>query len=165
MNVRSGDFVVARKTESKKSRLEAWLELRKPAVVDPALRDEVAGALGPVSSGYLRELLRASGVRLHPLVEGVRQDTLENLERTLTDLAGIYEHAKANSDRVLERECRILVIQAKDHARITSRRTKSPQKEEVVRWTLVWLENPQIFVEWARLRRRALEQNLRDGTP
>jgi hypothetical protein len=141
-----------------------WFELRNPAVVDPALRDEIARALSPVSSRYLRELLRASGVRLHPVVEGVRQDTLENLERTLTNLAGIYERAKAESDRALEKECRTLVIEAKDHARIAAQRTKSPQKAEVVRWALVWLENPGVFVEWARLRRRALEQNLRKVT-
>jgi hypothetical protein len=42
--------------------------------------------LAPISAGYLRRLLRSSGVVLHPLVEGVRQEDLESLERSLLAL-------------------------------------------------------------------------------
>ena len=32
---------------------------------------------------------------------------------------------------------------------------KRAQKEEMVQWMLVWLENPAIFPQWVKLRRAA----------
>ena len=57
------------------------------------------------------------------------------------------------------RECRRVVIQAKDRARLVSRNEKvDPEKRkvkaEMVDWMLVWLENPGIFEAWARLRKQ-----------
>lgn len=101
-----------------------------------------------MSPRYLRELLRKSGWKLAPMVEGVRVDSFEGLERTLVALAGEYT--------ARPREVRRLVIEAKDHAKLAAARGQDPevkaQREEMVRWMLVWLENPPVFEVWARLR-------------
>jgi hypothetical protein len=95
-------------------------------------------ALAPISDGYLRKLLRASGVALHPLIEGVRQEDFAALERSL--LALLSEERKA---------ARSLVVVAKDHARWA-------KKDEMVLWMLTWLENPGIFPQWLAIRKEAL---------
>ena len=101
-----------------------------------------------MSAGYLRGLLREAGVPLDPLVEGVRQDSFDSLERTLAALAREY----AAGDRGVKDACRAAVIEAKDHARWALKR--HPEKQEMIEWMLVWLENPRIFETWVRLRRR-----------
>jgi hypothetical protein len=50
------------------------------------------------------------------------------------------------------------VIEAKDHARLSARSPaasaeKKSQKEEMIQWMLVWLENPAVFAEWVKLRK------------
>ena len=84
---------------------------------------------------------------------GVVQHSLEELESSLTELARIYE---IRSD--LRRYCREQVIAAKDRARWLSR--KRPLKAEMVEWMLVWLGDPALFGEWARLRREHMDSEL-----
>lgn len=127
---------MATKVPTKRNRLEAFLAERRPAAVDAALRDEIAARLAPVSEDYLRRMLRDTGLPLHPLVEGVRQDTPRELARTLIALARLYPAHPA--------ETRRLVLEAKQHARYLGR-------SEVHQWTLQWLENPGIFEPWAKL--------------
>ncbi len=79
------------------------------------------------------------------MVEGVRQDTLDNLQRTLLALLGEYERGK-------QADVRKLVIAAKERAKWTS-------KQENALWMLTWLENPPLFPQWAALRRAALNEN------
>ncbi len=116
---------------------------------------ELKKLLTPITDSYLRKLLRQSGVRLAPLVEGVRQSDFDELERTLTALAELY----AGSDRATARQCRQLVIEARQHARWVAQRAGQEQgkrrmKEEMMQWMLVWLENPVIFPAWVSLRRK-----------
>lgn len=101
----------------------------------------------------MRHLLRASGVALHPLVEGVRQDTTEELERTLTALTSVYE---AGTLEVKSR-CRDEVIEARQHALWAQSRLEGAARDERERMRetmLVWLENPGVFAAWAAARRR-----------
>jgi len=112
--------------------------------------NDVARELAPVSESYLRDLLRSCDVALHPLIEGVRQDSFENLERTLGQLLAQYE----SGDPATKRTCRDLVIRAKDHARFVL--PKKPEKEEMVLWMITWLENPAAFPVWLGLRKRRL---------
>ena len=137
-----------RKGESKKSRLHDYLARTRPAIVTPAEWDGIARELAPVSDSYLRQLLRDSGIPLHPLIEGVCQDTFENLERTLLQLETQYE----SGDAAARKACRDLVIRAKDHARFA--RAKMPEKEEMILWMLTWLENPPAFPIWLALRKQ-----------
>jgi hypothetical protein len=88
-------------------------------------------------------------------VAGVRQDSLETLERSLLDIGEEYARARVAGDRARERLCRRLVIEAKDHAKWSFRRGRA-EKEEMVLWMLTWLENPGVFPAWVELRRKAL---------
>lgn len=110
-----------------------------------------------ISAGYLRRLLRASGEPLAAMVEGVRQETLDELERTLLAIGAEY----AEGDTRRRTTCRGLVIEAKDHARFAAVRAKDDAKralkEEMVRWMLIWLEDPGAFPLWVKLRKRRLE--------
>ena len=140
------------KKRGKRSELAAWLERVHPPRIGDAEFAELARALSPISEGYLRKLLRESGVPLAPTVEGVRQSGLEELERSLAALLAEYEAG----DSIRRAAIRKRVIEARDHARFAAR--KNPEKQEMVLWMTTWLENPPVFTEWARLRRNATLQ-------
>jgi hypothetical protein len=144
---------MAARTQTKAARLREALQRRAAVIVDEALWSELRSELAPISGEYLRRLLRQSGVPLAPLVEGVRQDTLEDLERTLLALQREYEAADEPGRTASRRE----VIAAKDRARWALRRLPHPDprrdlKQEMTLWMLTWLENPAIFPAWLTLR-------------
>lgn len=112
-----------------------------------ALRQEFA----PISENWARKVVRDCGFPLAPMVEGVRQDTMEALDRTLLSLLGEYEQAEREGNRERTRQVRRLVILAKDHAKLAAR-TAGPEKQEMVLRMLTWLENPGIFRQWLSLR-------------
>src|ERR1700739_4736419 len=105
------------KTRGKRHELARWLESEKPGMIGEQEWDELRTQLAPVSESHLRHLLRDSGVPMAPLVEGVRQESLNALEASLIHLLDEYE-ASDRDRRVLVRR---LVIAAKDHARWASR--------------------------------------------
>ena len=110
--------------------------------------EAVKRLFGPISDSYLRKVLLGSGAPLDPLVEGVRQDSFEALERTLLQLQELYVQGAAGT--------RSMVIQAKDHAKLAARRESAASvKQEMVLWMLTWLENPALFPDWLALRKRA----------
>jgi hypothetical protein len=126
---------------SKRTELEQWLAAQKPVFIGVPERDSIHAAIGPISDSYLRKLLRECGVPLHPLVEGVRQENLDALERSLLAMP-------------VNPAARKVVIEAKDHARFALK--NHPEKEEMILWMLTWLENPEIFPPWVKLRRERL---------
>lgn len=130
------------KPPSKRTELDRWLT-QHPGPVGPSQWAELQVLLAPVSGSYLRRLVRASGAPLQPLVEGVRQEDLPTLERTLLALLGEERRA-----------ARTLVIEAKQHARWAAK--KYPEKEEMILWMLTWLENPAIFPQWLAIRKETL---------
>jgi hypothetical protein len=94
-----------------------------------------------IPESRLRRLLREYAIPIHPLVEGVRQDTSANLTRTLRQLA---EHPN---------EARPLVLEAKQHARFAQRRhPDDPWRAEILLHLQTWLENPSIYPTWSKLR-------------
>jgi hypothetical protein len=148
--------------KSIKQRLGERLAESRPARITEAVWKELLGALAPVSESYLRELLRATGLEFDLPYAGVRQSGYEELEDSLRGMARVYADAKAKGNRELARYCRRQVIGAKDRARFvaarpgTSAEKKAP-KEEMARWMLVWLENPDVFPAWVEARKRALQ--------
>ncbi len=121
---------------------------------------EIQHRFASSSPGYLRRLLRESGQPLAPLVEGVRQGSFAELERTLSALEREYAGAKSSGNRQRVAACRRLVIEAKTHARFTLRRSstsaeKKSVKREMVDWMIVWLEDPALFAPWVKLRKRS----------
>ncbi|MEI9814841.1 MAG: hypothetical protein WDO18_20355 [Acidobacteriota bacterium] len=127
------------KSKPKRTELAEWLAAHQPAIVGAAERDAIHAALAPISRSYLRRLLRESGAPLDPLVEGVRQDSLDSLERTLLALP-------------VNQEARNIVIESRDHTKLALK-THS-EKAEMILWMTTWLENPGIFPQWLQLRRR-----------
>ncbi len=105
--------------------------------------------LQPVSNSYFRKLLRESEFALSPLVEGVRQETRESLERTLLGLL-----------RAPPTEARVEVVEAKRHALLAQQKNPTPEREEKILWLTIWLENRALFPEWLNLRKRQLDKNI-----
>jgi hypothetical protein len=146
----------------KRSELIAWLARSNVQQVGEIEWAALLQELAPVSVTYLRRLLRENaeeaGVMLSPMIEGVRQDTFDNLQRTLIALQG--EYLPANPER--RKEIRKLVIEGKDHARLAAKKfgvgaeDKLAQKQEMQLWMLTWLENPTLFSQWVFLRRLQL---------
>jgi hypothetical protein len=129
-----------------------WIERVQPALIGEEEWDALRGELSPVSAGYLRKLLRESGLPLAPLIEGVRQDTFEALESSLLKLLEEYQRG----DAARRTSVRRLVIDAKDHARWAAKNPdKREEKYEMALWMLTWLENPPVFPQWVQLRRKA----------
>lgn len=144
---------------TRKARLQSLIQDRGITAVDEAAFAELQAALAPIGDRALRKLLRDTGLPLAPTVEGVRQENFAELERTLIALQAECESAVAAGDRVRARQCRNLVITAKDHARLAARTARDEQrakpKEDMASWMLVWLENPALFSQWVRLWRQA----------
>jgi hypothetical protein len=123
---------------SKRTDLDEWLAAHRPAIIGVPERDSICAAIGPISQSYLKKLLRESGYLLAPLVEGVRQESLDALEQSLLAMPA-------------DRDGRRCVIEAKDHAKFALK--NHPEKEEMILWMITWLENPAIFEQWVKLRR------------
>jgi hypothetical protein len=142
-----------RKTRGKRHELARWLEREKPGSIGEREWDELRSLLPPVSESRLRHLLRESGLPLAPLIDGVRQDTLDALEASLLKLLDEYEQSGRDRQILVRR----LVITAKDHARWASRNElKQLEKQEMILWMTTWLENPPLFRDWVRIRRAVL---------
>jgi len=148
---------------SVKNRLSEYLARRGWRCVGEEEWDEICRIFVGTSAGYLRRLLRGAGLPLAPLVEGIRQESFEELERTLLAMEREYSLALRQEDRERRDACRRAVIVAKDHARLAMRRAPEPRralKREMIEWMLVWLEHPQAFPAWLRLRKRSLRNLL-----
>src|SRR5215831_10663358 len=90
------------KPRGKRLELARWLEREHPEIIGEREWDDLRTLLAPVSESHLRHLLRDAGVPLEPLVEGVRQDSLDTLESSLLRLLDEYE-AGDRDRRVLVR--------------------------------------------------------------
>jgi hypothetical protein len=146
-----------RRSESKKTKLEAYFAKRKPERIDETVWSELVVHLAPVSSSYLRELLKSAGLPLDPLIEGVRQDSLEEAERTLVALSCMYSESSG------ERRARVraAVIESKDRLRWSLKRDSDDSerralKQEILLWTMTWLENPLVFESWLAIRKHVV---------
>jgi len=150
------------KRPSKQRLLEEYLAARKPAVIDEACLADIGEKLAPVSAAYLRKLVRSTSFPLSVMVEGVRQESLEALERTLVALEREYSLATIARDTARARRVRAEVIAAKEHAQWALKRSEETErrlaKEEMVAWMLIWLENPAVFPQWVTLRKKATRQ-------
>lgn len=133
---------------ARKALLIHWLRSQGADLVDESLAFRAASQHPDVSGRVLRSALLESGLKLAPMVEGVRQDTLANLRRTLLALAAEYEAGGA----VRRKQVRAAVIEARRHAVFAARR--KPKDEELL-WLRTWLENPPLFEEWLELRLQA----------
>ncbi|MGQ9633117.1 MAG: hypothetical protein ACUVXB_02625 [Bryobacteraceae bacterium] len=145
---------------TKRNQLNEFLAERRPAQIGEAEWEELRRLLAPISEAYLRRLVRACDRPLDPVVEGVRQDSFEELERTLLGLQREYMRAVETGQKERAQLCRQAVIQGKEHARLAARCARATperraMKEEMAEWMLLWLENPSVFPTWLSLRKKA----------
>lgn len=131
---------------TKRQRVEAFLRENPPEW------ETLRANFPDVSESSLRGWLHEEGVRLPQPHRGVWTKSLDELEESLTDMAEAYTREP--------KRCRSLVITAKDRTRFASRNpkvdeAKRVEKEEMVQWMLVWLDDPAMFATWARLRRNS----------
>jgi len=144
---------------STKRRLAEYLASRQPARITETVWLEARAHLAPVSGSYLRDLLQATGIPVDQPWAGIRQHTFEELESSLREMLEVYRASQTAGDRERARHARRQVIAAKDRAKFAARnprsnREKRAQKEEMVQWMLVWLENAEVFPAWVEARRR-----------
>jgi hypothetical protein len=156
-------IIVASTSRSVKQQLRDYLAAERPDAISEAVWTSLKQRLAPVSESYLRDLLRATGLPVAQPYAGIRQHTFEELEQSLRDMLRVYAEAKAAGNRDLAAYCRRQVIGAKDRAKFVARNPRtSPdrkaQKEEMVQWMLVWLENPEVFPAWADARNRGINR-------
>jgi hypothetical protein len=147
-------------SKSVKRRVREYLEAEHPTAITEAVWRDLLAKLAPVSESYLRDLLRSTGLPFDQPYAGIHQHSFEELEQSLRDMLEVYQAASAAGDRDRARYCRRQVIAAKDRAKFAAANPKfddarRAQKEEMVQWMLVWLENPEVFPAWVEARKRA----------
>jgi hypothetical protein len=136
---------------TKRQRVEAFLKQ------NPTDWEILRGRFPDISESSLRKWLREAGIRLPQPQRGVWTKSFEELEESLRDMADAYTREP--------KLCRSIVIATKDRTRFAARNPKvddatRAEKEEMVQWMLVWLDDPSMFAGWVRLRQR-LRQNSR----
>ena len=153
---------MASKDKSIKQQLREYLAAEQPSAITEAVWQDIMLRLAPVSDSYVRDLLRATNLPFEQPYAGVRQHSLEELEQSLCQMERVYAQAMAEGNPERARYCRRQVIAAKDRARFLANNPatapeKKAEKEEMVRWMLVWLENPEVFPAWVDARKKAME--------
>jgi hypothetical protein len=148
------------RNKSIKQDLREYLAREKPQAIGEEVWLNLLRRFAPVSEGYLRDLLRETGLPFAQPYAGVRQHSFEELEKSLAELLETYSAAQAAGDRDRARYCRRQVIAARDRAKFTAANPRTPEqkraeKAEMAQWMLVWLENPEVFPAWAEARKRA----------
>lgn len=110
-------------------------------------------AFPEIPEAALRRHLEALGCPIEQPWRGIDTKSLEGLEASL--------HAMTAAYRTHPWEARAAVIGAKDKARFAARNPKAASekraiKAEMADWMLVWLGDPAMFADWAKLRRAYL---------
>ena len=154
------DTGVAR-SNSIKQELREYLAREQPAAITEAVWQGLLLRFAPVSEGYLRDMLRVTGLPFDQPYAGVRQHTFEELEESLRALLEVYSASQAAGESDRARYCRRQVIAAKDRAKFLAANSgtaasKRAEKAEMAQWMLVWLENPEVFPPWVEARKREL---------
>jgi hypothetical protein len=138
--------------------LRDHLAANPPAAITEAVWRDLLEKLAPVSESYLRDLLVDTGLPFDQPYSGIRQQTFEELEHSLRAMLQVYCEALGSGNRDRARYCRRQVIAAKDRAKFLARTPRitperRTEKEEMVQWMMVWLENPEVFPAWVDARK------------
>lgn len=137
------------------------------SVVDETAWEELGRAFDGVSERTLRHDLRACELPVHPLVEGVRLDSVDELARSLLGLAECHSQAMEAHPRTRMSAARKRVLDARRKAEAVLRNPrvaaeKRAAMEEKLLWLRTWLENPELFAVWAPLRLEKVRNPERD---
>ena len=116
--------------------------------------------LAPVSESYLRELLRSTGLPFDQPWAGIRQHTLRGVGGIAARDAGGVPRGDGGG----RPGARALLPPAGDRGQgsgeVPGRQPRTTpekrEKEEMVQWMLVWLENPEVFPAWVEARKKQI---------
>lgn len=142
--------------ETLAARLAEWVRRKHWRQIGETEWNEARDAFPQISEETLGKHLESAGVAVAQPWRGVDTSTLDALERSLVDLAEAYVS--------FPKQARAAVIRAKDKTRFAARNPrvateKRAMKNEMVEWMLVWLGDPRMFADWARLRKVRLASN------
>jgi hypothetical protein len=126
---------------TKKGRVREYAVARGWKLIGEAEWKELRTSLPDISE----TTVRAAGIAIAQPWQGVGQHSLEDLRDSLLELSEVYTERPD-----LRRYCRGQVITAKARARSISAR--KPLKAEMVKWMLVWLDDPAMFPQWVQIR-------------
>lgn len=166
------------KSPSIRSTVTRWLEEYGATAIDvkelSALESFVRRELGrakPVSRSYLLDILSHTELPIARSLGGLPVDLrhrvkfadAEQAARSLAEMQREYERAKAGGNGERAEDCRRAVRQAKERLKRLLNRgnlseTKRAEKQEILQWFLVWLESPNLFLDWLNARDKSLEQ-------
>ena len=158
-----------------KSLVLQYVEQRRIVFVDEgvlaSIEAKVRGVLGgerPVSRSYLLDVLSATTVEVSRSLGGLPVDLRHRVhfadaDQAATSLLAMqreYEAARAGGDIPRARDVRRAVRKSKEQLQLHLRRRSLSadnrrEKQELLKWFLVWLENPNVFAQWLKLRRRS----------
>ena len=156
----------------------AFLEERQPARIGPpeweALLAYVARGAGDarrVNPRYVLEVLHETETEVDRSLGGLPLDLRGRVHSGSPDAAAEsllamsteYAQARNAKDAVRAEDVRRAVRQAKDRLRLTLRRKNlreetRGEKQELLEWFLVWLENPGVFPAWLEAKRTRPEE-------
>ena len=160
---------------SRKSLVEDYLRLHHPAEVNAAMLAELRRfvserlASAAVSDRYLLDLVEHTPTPISRELGGLPLDLRDRVhfhdfaaaETSLRDLEREYEAARAADDRERVGDCRRAVLRGRQRLEMLLRQrslsdAKRAEKQEILGWFRVWLENTALFPTWIDLRKRAL---------
>ncbi|MBZ5551997.1 MAG: hypothetical protein LAO21_04700 [Acidobacteriia bacterium] len=89
-------------------------------------------------------------------------DTLDASEQTLLKVHARFSEFSTQGDPKGMQRCRELILKGKKRAQMIARNKKvhsgkRAEKAEIAQWFTVWLQTPDIFVDWLILRKRSRE--------
>ena len=87
---------------------------------------------------------------------------LASAEESIRKLSAIYDEYHALQDRIGMRLVRSIVLKGKERAQSLAANPrvsggKKREKQEIATWFRVWLETPEIFLDWLGLRKQSEE--------
>ena len=160
--------------------IHAFLEERRPARIGAneweSLIARVAHGVGDarrINPRYVLEVLHETELEIDRSLGGLPRDlrgrvhskNAEVAAESLLAMCAEYAQAREAGDRARAEDVRRAVRQAKDRVRLTLRRKNlrddtRREKQELLEWFLVWLENPGVFPAWLAVRRSRSPQPL-----
>lgn len=156
-----------------RARIHAFLEELEPRRIGPAEWDALlarltrsVGDASRVNPRYVLDVLHETNVEVDRSLGGLPVDlrgrvhtsTPESAAECLLAVSAEYARAREAGDAVRAEDVRRAVRQAKDRLRLTLRRKNlreetRREKQELLEWFLVWLENPGVFPVWLEAKR------------
>jgi hypothetical protein len=116
----------------------------------------------PGRSGGVTQMARTSIDIEEPYgseLEGILQfSTFEEAEKTIRDLEKICRKYAASRDKKGMEYCRKIALLGRGRAELISRNhrvsaLKRRQKKEISEWFRLWLETPDLFDDWLKMRK------------